>query len=313
MIRHCLLLCLCCLIGVSHAQTQPPATEGFKAGQTAQKTVADRPSALYRFETHQLVSKDGHRTYRIELSIPRKPPSRAGYPVLYMLDGNAAMATLNEHDLASISDINPPVLVAIGYDTPGRLDVNARSYDYTPPVLENGKPVQAPTVRGRVGGGADIFLDFVNTQIKPLVRARVNIDSSRESLWGHSYGGLFALHVLFTQPHAFARYIMGDPSAWWHDGAIMTQWEVFDKSLALDNRVVILVGTRAPATRRNTRQPPSSEQISPAEYLRTASMNIAQGLRQAGVQASYEEFPEYGHGDMSRVSLDRALQIATDP
>ncbi|NYT57597.1 alpha/beta hydrolase [Alcaligenaceae bacterium] len=313
MIRNCLLLCLCCLIGASQAQTPIPTPGAKEAGQVKHETVADRPSALYRFETHEMVSADGQRTYRIDLSIPRKPPSNKGYPVLYMLDGNATMVTLTDQDLASVSGGNPLVLVAIGYDTPDRLDVKARSYDYTPPVLENGKRVQAPAVRGRVGGGADIFLHFINTQIKPLVRARANIDSRQESLWGHSYGGLFVLHTLFTQPNAFGRYIMGDPSAWWYDGAIMQDWENFDTSLAIGKQVTILVGTRAPATRRTTRQPPPPQSINRAAFLRTASKKVTDGLRQAGVQASYEEFPEYGHGDMSRVSLERALQDAARP
>lgn len=304
-----LLLCLCCLAGAASAQTQPPAPATSAASQ---ETVADRPSALYRFERHKMVSVDGQRHYRIEIAIPQQPESNAGYPVLYMLDGNSAMAMLTEQDLAMLSTDNPPVLVAIGYDTSGRLDVNARSYDYTPPVFENSKPIEAPTVRGRIGGGADIFLQFITTHIKPLVRARANIDSRREYLWGHSYGGLFALHTLFTQPNAFARYITGDPSAWWYDGALMQEWQSFDKSRAVGKRVTIMVGAKPRSSTKAERRPLRPQKNDLSAYLRDAGKKIAEGLRQAGVDASYQIFPEYGHGEMSRVSLERALQIATE-
>ncbi len=255
-----------------------------------------------------MVSADGQRHYRIELSIPRASPSNNGYPVLYMLDGNSAMATLTARDFASIAGDNAPVLVAIGYDIDGRLDVDARSYDYTPPVMDNGKPVTAPTVGGRVGGGADIFLDLLTTQIKPLVQARANIDLTRESLWGHSYGGLFVVHTLLTQPDTFDRYITGDPSAWWHDGAVMQAWEAFDKQLAVNKQVAILVGTRMRASRQA-----AARGSHRGEYLRSASKQIADGLHGAGADVSYEEFSEYGHGQMSLVSLQRALRIATAP
>src|SRR5690606_32992601 len=139
------------------------------------ESIADHPSTQYRFEQHHMASEDGQRRYRIDIAIPRAAEPNAGYPVLYMLDGNSAMAMLTEQDLATLADKNPPVLVAIGYDTSKRLDVDARSYDYTPPVLEDGKPVQAPVVRGRVGGGAEVFLQYINTNIKPLVRARADI------------------------------------------------------------------------------------------------------------------------------------------
>ena len=175
-----LLFCLCCVLGAAHAQTALPAQA--RNPQRVATTIADTTSAVYRFERHELASLDDKRHYRIEISIPRVPAPEAGYPVLYMLDGNAAMDTLTADDLALISRRNPPVLVAIGYDTPGRNDVVARAYDYTPPVRENGELLAGPVVRGREGGGADVFLRFITTHIKPLVRTRVAVDVDREYL-----------------------------------------------------------------------------------------------------------------------------------
>ena len=47
--------------------------------------------------------------------------------------------------------------------------------------------------------------------------------------------------------------------------------------------------------------------------LRESVQAIAHGLRAAGSDATYETFPESNHGDMLRVSLTRALQIAGQP
>src|SRR5690606_7923705 len=234
------LFCLCGLVGAAQAQDASPAPSS--RNQTVKETVADYPSTLYRFEQHRIDSVDGKRHYRIDISIPRTPAPKAGYAVLYMLDGNAAMGTLGSDDLAALSKTHPPVLVAIGYDVPTRHDTVSRAYDYTPPVYKDGKRVAEPVVRGRVGGGADVFLQFITSQIKPLVRTRASIDPEREYLWGHSYGGLFTLYTLFTQPDAFARYITGDPSAWWHDRALMQTWHAFQNNRATGKRIAMPIG-----------------------------------------------------------------------
>src|SRR3546814_19297331 len=40
-------------------------------------------------------------------------------------------------------------------------------------------------------------------------------------LWGDSFGGLFALHVLFNHPAAYQTYLVGSPSINWSGGAIL--------------------------------------------------------------------------------------------
>ncbi|MFC4274126.1 alpha/beta hydrolase [Achromobacter aloeverae] len=286
-------------------------------------TVADRPSADYRYEKHRLDSADGKRHYRIEIAIPRQAAPAGGHAALYMLDGNAAMATLTSADLQAMGTAHPPVLVAIGYDIDTRNDVVARAYDYTPPVRDaQGREIPAPVVRGRVGGGADVFLDFIETQVRPLARSRASIDPGREMLWGHSYGGLFTLHVLYTRPRAFSAYIAGDPSAWWHDGALIQEWRAFDPARASGLRVAILAGTKPRAdgkdhpgtsspttTTTTTTTTPATPGSSPDP--RDVVAGMAQKLRSASVDATYEAFPQFGHGEMIRASLARALQIAS--
>lgn len=311
---------LFCFLFTRNVLSQTIPTQGHtRAHDLVGVTVADRPSPYYRFETHHLVSVDGQRRYRVYIGFPRKPGESRGRasagdgPILYMLDGNAAIDTLTDSDLARLSRRNAPVLVALGYDVSTRNDVVARAYDYTPPVYANGSRVDSPVVRGRVGGGAEAFLDLIEQQIKPLVHAH-GVNGAREYLWGHSYGGLFAMHVLLTRPDAFDAYIVGDPSVWWHNGELLREWEAFDETRAVGKRIDILVGTKP---RPANRPPPpdagmierDGRQISP----RAALQEIAQGLEASGAQLSYRTFPEYGHGEMIRVSLEQALRVAREP
>ncbi len=303
-----LAVAACALSGLVQAQT--PAEPLRPGMQPLGETVADRPSSVYHFETHRLDSADGKRQYRIQLAIPRQAAPAGGRAALYMLDGNAALATLTDEDLNGLGQGEAPVLVAVGYNVQTRNDVVARAYDYTPPVYQNGQRVPAPVVRERVGGGADEFLDLLNARVRPLARERAGIDPSREYLWGHSYGGLFTLHVLFTQPQAFARYIVGDPSAWWHDGVLVQEWRRFDARQAAGKRVAILVGTKP---REAGRPAPGGVPGAGAEDPRAAVREMGEGLKAAGADATYEVFPQFGHGEMLGASLTRALEVARQP
>lgn len=308
LLSHAVVLAATLWVADGHAQSAPngPVRPGM---QLVGETVADRPSAVYRFETHRLDSADGKRHYRIQIAVPRQPGPATGYPVLYMLDGNAALDSLTDADLARLGKQATPVLVAVGYDVPTRNDVVARAYDYTPPSFEQGERLPNPVVRGHEGGGADVFLDLLLNRIRPLVRQRAAIDPGKEYLWGHSYGGLFTLYVLYNRPDAFARYIAGDPSAWWNDGVLVRQWQQFQASRAAGKRVAVLVGTRP---RDPARPAPPAANGQPAD-TRAAVRDMVDGLRAAGADASYEAFAQFGHGEMLRASLERALDLATAP
>lgn len=284
-----------------------------RAHEAVGPTVAEQASNHYRFETHTLTSRDGRRRYRVQLGIPKKSIPGTTRAALYMLDGNAAIDTLTAADLEYLANRNAPVLVAIGYDVSTRNDVVSRAYDYTPPVFQNGRQIAEPTVRGRVGGGANLFLQLIEEEIKPLLQKRAS-SVEREYLWGHSYGGLFTLHVLFTKPESFAGYIAGDPSAWWHNGALIDEWDSFPRERAAGKLVSILVGTKPRPVDRPA--PPDADGITRDGKkidARAWMHDVAANLGEHGAQVRYETFPQYGHGDMIRASLEHALEVASEP
>lgn len=173
-------------------------------GQKMQAAVLQAHSAAYRFTTLDLDSSDGLRHYRLWIGKPDRPAPATGYPVLWMLDGNAALAALEPAALETLATGQAPLLVAVGYQTDQRIERNARTYDYTPVVP--GLAQQVDPLTGQASGGVDAFLDLLIGRMRPLVAAVAPIDNARQTLWGHSYGGLAVLHALFTRPGAFRDY-----------------------------------------------------------------------------------------------------------
>jgi len=298
---------LLCLGIAAPVQAKPDLSE--KLGPT----IAERGSAFYRFETLEMHSADRARHYHIWVGVPRRPAPRTGYPVIYLLDGNAAMGALDEKRLGELDRQGPPVLVAIGYATDLRFDVIARAYDYTPPMPGVAHVIDDLS-RDRQGGGADRFLDLLEQRIKPAVAERAPLDRSRQTLWGHSYGGLLVLHCLFTRPQSFQFYAAADPSLWWQKGFVLSEEKAFASRENRPKRLLLMHG-EAPAAA--TPPPGVDDKVLQARREAQAAVppdaiaQLAGRLAQRpGMQVGYRAFPGMGHGPLLPVSLDLALRLA---
>lgn len=299
------------VFGPAQAQSaEPPARSRWDA--PIDITLPHTAAEHYTFDSFALDSEDGERHYRVYVGIPKRPAPASGYPVIYLLDGNAAMVDTSPEMLAALQSKSPPVFVAIGYDVPGRHDILARAYDYTPPVATGGAVKDEVVVRGRKGGGADIFLKLIEQKIKPEVQSRASIDLTRQTLWGHSYGGLFTLHTLFTHPASFQRYVAGDPSIWWGDGVILNEAKAFDATLAASTIVRVYAGD----ARRSTSTPRAGSQAdSVAAQMPppNAGPEVIQRLIDAGLDISLTVFEGKSHGQLFKLSLVPGLELAATP
>jgi len=192
------------------------------------KTVADTGAEGYRFVRLTLSREDTiqHRQidYRVNLAIPTAPAPDEGFPLLIMLDGNAALMEVNADLLAQVSERAgpPPVLAFLAHDNDLRIDGDARAWDYTPAVSD-AQLSQREKRPGRSYGGADQYLAFITHDVVSAISQQTQINMQKRGLWGHSYGGLFVLHALFTQPEGLAFYAPVDPSLWWGEGYILKE------------------------------------------------------------------------------------------
>ena len=306
----CLLLALLALLLAPVALAQPDLSR--RTGTT----VADTGAPGYRFESLRLASADGQRRYRVRVAIPLAPPPAGGFPSAFLLDGNAALMEVDAGLLAALADApRPPVVAFVGYDDDLRINAEGRAFDYTP-RRPGGDAAQVDTLGNRRTGGADAFLSLLTDAVLPQVAALAPLDPGRQTLWGHSYGGLFVLHALFTRPAAFDRYVAVDPSLWWGDGLLLKE-ESRAQALPSGVAVRILAGEgarRASAPHRakptDTRPGHDSDAMRRARAAAPsdAAPRLVARLQAAGADATYRPLPGLSHGDTLGASLPIVLR-----
>lgn len=280
-----------------HSREMQPASD--KSASTPARPGPPQPAALAIFDAapishrleRRLLRMQGGRTFQLFLAVPHATPPENGYPILYMLDGNAAFDALTAQLLEAAPGL---VLAGIGYDTDLRFDVMNRSFDYT--------PVEAPAAAsGRRTGGADAFLGLLVGELREMAESGIAIDPARRTLWGHSMAGLFATYALMADPGAFSRYVSVSPSVWWNEQWLLDHEAQAERRLAGTEALVML----GDAERRSNPAGPHWE--GPAPH----TLELVARLRQrAGLEISMEIFEGLGHAATLPASLPAALAFA---
>ncbi|KFN02796.1 alpha/beta hydrolase [Bacillus clarus] len=201
-------------------------------------------------EQWKIYSTVENREYQIHISKPKQPAPDSGYPVIYVLDGNAFFQTFHEaikiqSVRAEKTGVSPAIVVGIGYPIKGAFSGAERCYDFTPSILSENAPLKPDGKPWPKSGGAHNFLKFIEEELKPQIENSFEIDRGKQTIFGHSLGGLFALHVLFTNINAFQNYFISSPSIWWNNQSVLEKEGTFIKELNKENaeaRVFLTVG-----------------------------------------------------------------------
>lgn len=188
------------------------------AAPTAAYTVNLSEAKLLRLERFHSEFLAHDRDVLVWLP-PGYEASDAGYPVLYMHDGQnlfdpETAFQKGEHwrmgetatELIRAGRIEPLIIVGI-YNTG-----EARVDEYT------------PTGDSQLGGGlADDYGRMIIEELKPLVDRtyRTRPDAPNTGIGGSSLGGLVSLHLGFTHPAVFSKLAALSPSVWWGRRAIL--------------------------------------------------------------------------------------------
>jgi predicted alpha/beta superfamily hydrolase len=183
------------------------------------------PLVLAGAQAIDIAARNG-ATYRIMVAVPEGAPPPGGFPVLFHLDGNAVFASMVEAlriqgARGAATGVAPGVIVGIGTSSAGPFDRARRTLDYTPPADPALLGERPDGGAWSETGGADAFLDVLEGEVMPLVAGLAPVDAARQALFGHSLGGLCALHAVLTRPGAFARIVAVSPSLWWDGGALL--------------------------------------------------------------------------------------------
>lgn len=153
----------------------------------------------YLVKTDSLNSVVLKQNRKIKIFLPEgygKKDSK--YPVIYVLDANDRDQHIVPTARFLFANNKMPEAIIVGV-----LNID-RNHDFLPDSSQS-----APT-----GGGADNFGKFFKGELIPYIDKNFKTEPYKV-LVGHSYGGVFAMHALLTDPDLFDAYIAIDPSFWY--------------------------------------------------------------------------------------------------
>src|SRR5687767_4679970 len=175
---------------------------------------------------------------------PQDAENATRHAVLVILDAEdgfqSAAAVANIAFLANRREIPPLILVGV----PNGKD---RTHDLTP------RPSRQTARSHRTAGGAATMSSFIVDEVLPLVRSRYRTLPTT-LLAGHSFGGLFAVHVAATRPDVFDGVIAMSPALWWNESTAATAYADSLAASTIPLRLFVTSGGLEPAIDASTRR-----------------------------------------------------------
>ncbi len=226
---HAFIICIALSLAVSACTRQAPESP---SSPLPNVTIPDT-------QVRTLKSAATGRIYGIYIRLPAEYAQDRGktYPVLYVLDGQWDFKLLDSIYGGLHYDKFVPEMIIVGITYAGTSpDYEAlRAMDYTP-----------TWVMGIAGSGdGPKFLAFLEEELFPLIEANYRADASERVLMGSSFGGLFTLYAMFTEPDLFGGYIAASPAVQYDGGvAFELEAEYADAHQDLPVRLFLAVGER---------------------------------------------------------------------
>ncbi|MFS0838463.1 alpha/beta hydrolase [Paenibacillus sp. 1P03SA] len=268
-----------------------------------------------RSEQRTMHSRAKNREYRIFIAVPEGEPPASGFPVVYVLDANSVFGTMVEavrvqSRAPQRTGVIPAIVVGIGYPTDGPFHP-ARHYDFTRDIRVEELPFKLREGERPEHGGAGAFMAFIEEELKPAIEETYPIDRRRQTIFGHSLGGLFVLHLLFARPEAFQCYIAGSPSIHWNKRVLLEEEQAFASRLSAsagqspgelaDIKVFLAIGELE-----------KSHHTGGGENASELCGRLS-ALAPCGVEAVYKEFEGEGHVSVLPPLISRAVRFALRP
>jgi len=180
----------------------------FKAQSQSTESYKYTPSEVVTI--HSTVLNEDRKVY---IHIPKSDSSDINkrFPVLYLMDGENHFELLSQYvDYLSRSDVSAmPKIIVVGIPNTKRV----RDLTPTQSILDyEGKP--DTTGLYKLSGGNEIFLEFLKTELIPLIDSKYKTQHYK-IFAGHSFGGISSINCMLTHPDMFDAYIAVSPSFWW--------------------------------------------------------------------------------------------------
>ena len=174
-------------------------------------------------EVRSLKSTNTGREYDIYMHLPSDYGKDTGkkYPVVYILDGQWDFKLMDSVLGGLVYDKFVPQMILVGITYSGENpDYDSlRAMDYT--------PVAGPP---KGSGDAPKFYAFMKNELMPFIEKSYRCDEKQRVLMGSSFGGLFTLYAMFTDPSLFKGYMAASPAVSYGDRYSFKQEAEYAKS-----------------------------------------------------------------------------------
>lgn len=183
-------------------------------------------------EYFELTAQSGHRYGVWVTTPPGYEESVDSLPLIYVMDGNWSVgltAPLIVVQADPYLTIAPYIQVSVGYAGDEAAQwAQLRNRDLVPPGEPVSEEMRATLEAARDAGAmtaehveaylaeladthADVFLDFLTTELHPALQAKFRVSDSGHGLFGYSYGGLFSLYAWLREAAMFTTFGAGTP------------------------------------------------------------------------------------------------------
>lgn len=281
------------LIGVVFYLVGISMTQAFALSVSSSHPVTSTvPNSFYV----DLTVADQPEPYRVFISVPETKAPKDGFPVVYLMDGNAFFSSAVNTSQALVhprfEHKQPAIIVGLGYPIEGDRDTKRRWFDLTPPTPQ---PPALPKkhmerFKNMQFGGAEQALSLLVDDIRPWLAQQYPINLDQQILFGHSLGGLFTLYALHTRPEAFQGYAAISPSLWWNEGYLKPMLQQQAKEPRQGKQILMIMGEQE------------------VDYMLKDARLAQQWFVEQGINSEYRILPYMNHSTVSLPALTMALE-----
>ena len=183
-------------------------------------------SSTDRFTLSSKKIKNGK--YLVEVIVPTHYDSTQAYPICYFLDMQLAEELMKEinDSLQGQPSITPYIFVGIKCQENDKWCSLQRTRDFTPTYsAAMDAELKRSDTEDEISGGAAHFLSFLEKELIPTVEKKYKVIPEQRTLYGMSLSGLFASYAMLKRPYLFYQYIIGAPSLWYNNSAILEEFQ----------------------------------------------------------------------------------------
>jgi predicted alpha/beta superfamily hydrolase len=193
-------------------------------------------ATIINTEQRQLFSKLSNQEYELYISLPDNyVNSDSTYQVIYLTDANQYFGLMADitRSLQWGSEMPEAIVVGIGYPLSSFKTDDERWSRWLAWRMRDLSPTNTAQMDKDFGmeniksGGAFTFLQFMEQELFPFVEKNYRAKSKDRTFVGFSLGGLFGLYSLFQKPGLFQNYVLGSPSIWSDNKAILRIEETY--------------------------------------------------------------------------------------